>query len=97
MVFKAIDILEISFIQKLKFLQMNKYEERLEFLLAQLTEKTENVKGVISLEEKVRQEMNKQQKKKIFDPKRGQRGYGGYSPQSQKNDLNEKINSKKLP
>ena len=63
----------------------------METLIAHLAEKTENSKGVINIEEKVRKEMSLAQKKKVnfFDS-------NGRMP-SDKNDLTEKINSKKLP
>lgn len=56
-----------------------------------MAEKTENSKGVINIEEKVRKEMSLAQKKKInfFDS-------SGRMP-SEKNELTDKINAKKLP
>ena len=46
--------LEVSYAEKLKFLQLSRYDQRIEKLIFFLTEKTENSKAVISIEEKVR-------------------------------------------
>ncbi len=73
-------------------MQINKHEPRIESLIAFLTEKTENSKGMISIEEKVRKEMNVAIKKKpIFENSFRSPGF------SEKNELADKINSKKLP
>lgn len=59
MLYKAVDEVDIALIEKLKFLQIQKHETRFEFLLNFLTEKTENLKSVIGIEDKVRQDMYK--------------------------------------
>jgi ATP-dependent Lon protease len=44
-------------------LQLHKIEARIEKLIAVLSEKTENMKSVFNIEDKVRQEMSKTKKK----------------------------------
>jgi ATP-dependent Lon protease len=88
---RAINDLEMPYPEKIKFLQLPKHDIRLETLITYLSEKTENVKGVVNIEEKVRREMSVAQRKK-FPTFEGSRSAG-----SEKNELTEKINSKKLP
>lgn len=62
-------------------------------MITYLTEKTENMKGVIDIEDKVKQDLYKSHVKRrmpmiMMDP-RGQ--------QNEKKELLDKINSKKLP
>lgn len=67
-IFKTVSQLELPYQDKIRFLQIGKHEPRIESLISFLTEKTENSKGMISIEEKVRKEMNVAAKKKpIFE------------------------------
>ena len=64
-IFKAASQIDIPLVDKLRFLQLHKYDARFQFLINCLTYKTEGMKGVVGIEEKVRQEMNKSTKKKL--------------------------------
>lgn len=55
MIFKAIEAIELPIINKLKFLQLQRHDARLEFLISALSQKTDNLKNLIDIEDKVRQ------------------------------------------
>jgi ATP-dependent Lon protease len=92
LIFKTIDEIEISYVEKLKFLQLNKHEHRLDALIAYLTDKTENMKSVIGIEDKIRQELHKSQSKRRL-PIISETGRDFNT----KKELSDRINSKKLP
>lgn len=64
LVFKCSDEIDIPYIEKLKLLQMNRQDHKIEQLLTQISQKTEKVKSVLNLEEKVRQDMTKSSNQK---------------------------------
>jgi ATP-dependent Lon protease len=89
--YRGIDQIDLPYPDKVKFLQLGKHEARFESLIQHLSEKTENSKGVISIEEKVRREINKSSKPVLFgNPTRA-------PPSIEKNELSERINNKKMP
>jgi ATP-dependent Lon protease len=94
LIFKTIDEIEISYVEKLKFLQLNKHEQRLDALIAYLTDKTENMKSVIGIEDKIRQELQKSQSKRRL-PIIAETGFG--RDVNTKKELSDRITSKKLP
>ncbi len=55
LIFRAVDDLEMSLMEKIKFLQFAKVDARIQFLMSAISEKTENMKSVFGLEDKVRQ------------------------------------------
>ena len=74
LIFKCSDEIDIAYIEKLKLLQMNRQDHKIESLLSYISQKTEKVKSVLNLEEKVRQDMVKSimpQKKSNFMNVRG--------------------------
>ena len=93
-VFKAIDEIELTHLQKLKFLQFSKIQARIEYLMKVINQKTENTKSVFGLEDKVRQEMyNKSQnKKKIALPRTI---FDNFDKDDFNKELTEKMKDKK--
>ena len=59
LIYKCVDELDITLAEKVRFLQISRQDTKIECLLTQLANKTENVKSVVDLEEKVRQDMVK--------------------------------------
>lgn len=49
MIFRGINDMDLPFLEKLKFLQLNKLETRIEVLTKYLIDKTEKSKGIISI------------------------------------------------
>ena len=47
--FKAIDEIDLPYVDKLKFLQLQKIDTRIEYLMKIINEKTENMKSVFGL------------------------------------------------
>jgi ATP-dependent Lon protease len=96
-VFRAIDEIEAPYIDKLKFLQLQKIESRIEYIMKIVNEKTENMKSVFGLEDKVRQEMyaKNQNKKKL--PVIARSIFDGMDNQESNKEIMDKMKDKKLP
>ena len=92
MIYKCIDELEIPLNEKVKFLQISRQDIKIEFLLSQLANKTENVKSVVDLEEKVRQDMSKS-----YSKRSSSNPFVGSRHSHDQSEILDKINSKNLP
>lgn len=55
--FGTISQLDLSAIEKVQFLQINDADARISALTSHLSSKTESLKGIIQMEEKVRREL----------------------------------------
>lgn len=87
--------MELPLLEKLKLLQQNRQDLKIEVLLAFLTSKTDKIKSVIDLEEKVRQDMFKTTPvpKKVTTFSRGMGG--GRNDDLQ--EIEERLKNKNLP
>ncbi len=59
LIFRCCSELDISNIEKLKLLQQSRQDIKIELLVSYLEKKTDKIKSVVDLEEKVRQDMIK--------------------------------------
>lgn len=69
---------------------MSKHDQRCEYLIGLLSNKTENIKSVVNIEEKVRQEMSKSKRT-------SRASYVVGDEMRDKTDLAERIRNKNLP
>lgn len=79
---------------------MHKHDLKIETLIFHLKNKTENVKSIVDIEEKVRQDMSKTIKKPVSSAinKGGiMFGLGSRMGKGDTSEIEEKINSKNLP
>ena len=78
---------------------MQKHDLKIETILLHLKNKTESVKSIVDIEEKVRNDMSKVVKKSSQSFGKGgiTFGMGGRMGKPDTSDLEEKINSKNLP
>lgn len=90
MIYKCGDELDLPVVEKLKILQMHKHDIKIETLLYHLKNKTENIKSIVEIEEKVRQDMSKSNKK-ANSPSLGKGGifFGGGARAGTKNDTSD--------
>ena len=92
LIYKSIDDIDLPVSDKVRFLQIHRHDHKIDTLLTQLANKTENIKSVIDLEEKVRNDMakasNKRSSSSVFSAVRGG---------ADTSEIQEKINQKNLP
>lgn len=92
-IFRCCSELDLSIYEKLKLLQLSRQDIKIESLLSHLSTKTEKIKSVLDLEEKVRQDMLKSTTiKKPAAPR-----IGGHGKSGDNEELEERIKNKKLP
>lgn len=80
-------------------LQSSKHDQKIESLLNHLKNKTENIKSIVDIEEKVRQDMAKIVKKPNTPTRSSGIFFGGpkFGGKSDTSEIEEKINSTNLP
>lgn len=94
-IFSTISQLELPVVDKLVFLQTNDPETRINILISYLSNKTENLKGISELEDKVRKDLMPPTKSQSVNSSQG--SIGGGKKTNEIDRIRQKIEEKDLP